>query len=243
MNFFFRYFFYNIVNVKSKGAESMLQVRKWYVVHGILWIIGMCLLSGCDKQKAEMEETIVDDFVSYETIEVETLPIYEKREDYHWVYLYDTFVSEAGRFGYSQEKEILEFYDWTTNEVYPLCTKTNCRHDENSCNAYFPYKDGWPTSFYYDGQYLYYEYSQDGEKTQWYRQNLDGSDRTKLFSVDEDFGRGWVIYREHMVYFVTYIYEVNEEIGSNGEQTGIMRYHIYVGNLENGEVYPLKCIF
>ena len=215
----------------------------------ILWGIVLCMvmfsLVACGKEEPKFEETILDELPWYKEVNVEKLPFSERegKQESFLVYLWDAFVTENGTFQFSQENFCLEFCDATTNRISPLCSKANCRHNDTSCNVYFPFKYGSPNCLYYDGTYLYYEFSQSSEKTVWYRQNLDGSDRVQVFSVEEDFVGGWVVYKDKNVYFVTLDYEVKGVDEASGEQAGMVKYHIYEGNIETGAVRPFTCEF
>jgi len=222
----------------------MMKLKK-KTICSILLLLGVCIFSACGKEEVIFEKTILDDLSWYEKLDVQTLPLFEREEDEgsHWIYPWNGFHTDKGEIRFSKEKLVLEYCDWLTNKVYPLCVKPNCFHNDSSCNAYFSFEKGEPACLYYDGQFLYYEYSTKEDQTEWYRQNLDGSDRMKIFSVNEDFERSWVVYDKDVVYFVTNVYEVGEENINNGEQEVNIYYHIYSGNLKTGETKHLECEF
>lgn len=97
------------------------------------------------------------------------------------------------------------FSDWEVSEIYPVCPKANCLHDNADCTAWFPFEDGTPGYFYVlDGQ-IYFLLQNDSVSL--YRQDLDGSNRTKLLDFSDDTPDSFSAYVDgDAVYDGTYAY-------------------------------------
>lgn len=70
----------------------------------------------------------------------------------------------------------LYFADSTTDEILPLCARTNCAHDAEDCPARMEV-----SNLHYDGEFLYFVEGSSFQGECIMRQRADGSDRETLF--------------------------------------------------------------
>lgn len=125
--------------------------------------------------------------------------------------------------------DTLYFADSTTDEIYPLCAKSNCDHNTDDCPARLDVSD-----IYYDGAYLYFIEGSASKGKCIMRQRPDGSDRESLFQQEaEKYGAASIrstLYHGDIVYFATFGSVFNPETGEiiSGE-------HICIGDLKSGE--------
>lgn len=115
---------------------------------------------------------------------------------------------------------IMTFYDYETGQNIPVCTKTNCNHNDEGCDAIFEEKD-YPSMLdigYYEG-FIYVLYKNDGDLFLG-KIAPDGSNREiscKLLKTDtleeeEEDGQTslstyypeWTIHRGYVYYTTTY---------------------------------------
>lgn len=91
------------------------------------------------------------------------------------------------------------YFDYDTRKEVYLCNKPNCNHNSNSCSSYLKFSE--MNELFYYNNYLYLINTQvssnvisvnadgtvnddlEGSPTTVYRMNLDGTNKTKLFSV------------------------------------------------------------
>ena len=91
----------------------------------------------------------------------------------------DGFYYRLGDFNGSPSVEKIYYFDKETHEQYPVCSKPECQHNDESCTAvlgWTEYRGGiW---YYADKLYLVKD---SGGYTWLYRMDTDGSNREKLF--------------------------------------------------------------
>lgn len=202
---------------------------------GFLFLF-VCFLTGCGKTaKPVTEETAVKEELSYfpqkEFHMGDMLPLKEKTAEN----IYDDYATDQGIFFFSQEDSLLKYEDWENQTVYPLCAKANCTHNSEECTAWFPANKSTPTGLFYDGAYLYFEKDGEAGEIVFYRQNLDGTDRKKIFEVEESFSYG-VIYEENQVYYLTSAYKTDSKEWDSESVPKI--YHLHCGNLTEEKTTP-----
>lgn len=218
---------------------------KKYVIWGLLLALLLC---GCGKEEEINPDAV--NFAECPTIaieDVETLPLMDAGLNGSVSEFIDQNAVQQGFFclkweeiddgAYSDEKQFLHFNDFTTGEIYSVCAKANCTHDDYLCNAYL--KNA--THLYYDGSYLYYF---TGNTCQFWRMNSDGTDRKMLFECNENAESGALmniesaIYLDGKVYFNTFGAIMNPE--TLEIETG---EHICVGDLKTGKYTVLPIAF
>lgn len=202
------------------------------------------LLCGCAKEE-EIDPDAVN-FAECPTIaieEVDTLPLLNANgnesvdQNTAQQGLFRVKLEESSSGGYSLKNAFVHFVDFTTGEIYPICAKTNCTHDDYLCSAYLTNA----SDLHYDGTYLYYF---SGNSCQLWRMNTDGTDRKMLFECNEKAESGalmnilGVAYLDGKVYFNTYGAIMDPATGEieSGE-------HICVGDLEAGKLTILPIAF
>lgn len=218
---------------------------KKYVIFAILLVLLLC---GCAKEEEINPDTV--NFAETPTIaieQVDTLPLLHAKPKGAEGESIDPNAAQQGFFclkmeeidggGYSNENAFVHFNDFTTGEIYSICAKTNCTHDDYLCNAYLKYA----SHLYYDGSYLYYF---SGNECQFWSMNTDGTDRRMLFQCNENaesgalMNIGGVVFLDGKVYFNTFGAMMNPETMEieSGE-------HICVADLESGKLTILPVNF
>lgn len=200
--------------------------------HSLNSIIGICIisciLSGCIGNKNENtvaispdNSTFLDSLSFPETEQMDEYPAFgvsEETEVYHKVWN----SIGATDSGYLEQSWPLTLYaDWKNGKTYPLCGKVNCMHQDESCPAY---KVGMINPLYND-EFVYFFYD-TGTVTEFYRQNIDGTDRKKRFTVDGAVGEE-AIYEGDHVYFFTYMIRDDNDWPT---------YSVWCGNVATGDV-------
>lgn len=112
---------------------------------------------------------------------------------------------------YTFDDTILYFIDKTTCDKFPVCSRTDCSHDNADCDAYF--NEHFTQINYYEGSlYTIQTESDESSASYWlYKISLDGSVREKVFDMYSTVSRGSVpTYIIHRGY-VYYRYEDGEE--------------------------------
>lgn len=218
-----------------------MRLRGYIKNYALLFIGVVCLLCGCKKEQT-MEITFQElTYYPKKIISDEiTIPLKESKLS---VLTSMDYIGDNGKFFFDYEERLLKFEDWENGNCYPLCAKANCTHDTKECNAWFSPKKIEPTGLYYDGNDLYFQIIGSGE-TIFYQQNLDGSNRKKLF-VEQNASEGSVIYEGEYVYYITISDLENEKQANDEKQETSMttltslRYCLQEGNLTTGETRQL----
>ena len=91
----------------------------------------------------------------------------------------------AGKLYYDYEKNLLTFYDLQAETAFPICDQVNCRHVGGSCGAYFPFVYTSISGYaLYQGQIYYWQSPDNGNKLDFYRCDVNGSNRKCIYSGD-----------------------------------------------------------
>ena len=95
-------------------------------------------------------------------------------------------VTEDGIY-YWSINNYLQFYDFASGSTVAVCSRTECLHEDASCNAYFASGDGYNTfQICYEDGYLYVEcYNSESGEMSLYRVVPDGSTREKIMTLYE----------------------------------------------------------
>lgn len=199
--------------------------------YGVLMVL-FCLMTGCGRTE-EPAADAGEVFEGMEYYQKEDLPEggqIPSGESTGAVWSHSAHVTDNGVFFFSGDEGLLEYEDWQSNTVYPLCAKPNCLHHSETCAAWFPTDKMPPEALYYDGEYLYFERAGEAGETIFYRQNLDGSDRKQLFSQEGYLAPG-VVYDGNEVYYLTSV--AGEE--DDQEASMALEYSLNCGNLSDGK--------
>lgn len=80
---------------------------------------------------------------------------------------------------------LLEYFDRQTGVILPVCSKADCKHEDESCDAVFSYEFDGYLSYYNGNLYtVFSEWNDDMTLTRTlYKISLDGSRREKLFDL------------------------------------------------------------
>ena len=194
----------------------------------------MLMLAGCGEDSYEkVNFESANNLSIQEVSEIPELEVYIPNGCHGWL-------TEKGMFLEKQYESttysILHFFDAETEEIFPLCPKTNCTHDSESCGAYVDAEN-----LHFDGEYLYYV-SDDGRGSQIMRQRIDGSDREAMFRQEAgENGLAKIMFarfQDGMVYYSVFGSVFDSETGkiTSGEK-------ICIGNLETGEVTVIPVEF
>lgn len=153
----------------------------------------------------------------------------------------DISAAENGIFALKRDENyedaFLQFTDFVSGETYPICVRPNCVHNDYLCSAYL--KNA--SNLHFDGTHLYWF---SGNECQFWRMNIDGTDRKMLFACNEkaDLGQlmhiGNACYLRGKVYFTTFGSIMNSE--THEIEIG---EHICVGDLESGTYAFLPITF
>lgn len=88
------------------------------------------------------------------------------------------FITEEGRLFYDYGTNLLTVFDFNLNQNIPLCTKPNCMHMVDGCNAFFPELSHY--AIYHDRLY-FWVYENGGSSL--CRADKSGDNRVTVFTV------------------------------------------------------------
>lgn len=164
----------------------------------VLLTMIVLILSACSKNDSSPSGTTGD---STQNNYEETQPVWRLNE---FTASQDGFYYRLGDFNCSPSVEKIYYFDKETHEQYPVCSKPECQHNDESCTAvlgWTEYRGGiW---YYADKLYLV---KNSGGYTWLYRMDTDGSNREKLFEIgDWDYGGAntyYLYFRDDNVYII-----------------------------------------
>lgn len=190
----------------------------------LLVALAMLCFTGCGKDKTEVLSSY-NYLTDCQIVKTSTQAVY-----------YNIAKCENGYYSYAGK--YLYFTDSGSMETIALCSKPNCLHDTDTCNAYI----GATYNIAYNDGYIYY--SQDGDiehellGTQFYRVKADGTEKEKLRYFDYRV-MDWITHRGYLYYIsvkydVSYYEETNE---SNKADAYIYRLSLDDMNAKPEQVY------
>lgn len=177
----------------------------------MIWIVILALiLCGCSNDQ-EQVAVVFEDSATFPTEAITEFPMIDPREGTSAYRSYEELYADFGKI-YSVLTEnrdyILSLSDYAAGENYPLCPKSNCRHDSDECGAWFPFDGGQPEFLHYDGSYLYFFHR--GDMTL-HKQNLDGSGREMVADLSEVvFSVNTVLYEQDTAWLLCELMTMNE---------------------------------
>ena len=209
-------------------------MRRYFITKALLLIlIIVVLFTGCGKEK---EESPKNKSKSAEAVDID----FDYKDSQNFSFIKSGAFSKDGFYTYDENKCQIYFIDKNSKKMTTLCCKPNCKHTDDSCNAYFDNAQG----VYVNNGYVYVmsdgylainwsEKDSSKEREQLlYRVSLDGKDKEELFKVK---GYSPMIYIDNTfgdnVYFNSDIYK-NPNLGEK-EIKG------YCYNIKDGSVKEL----
>ena len=152
----------------------------------VSWLLTALLLFGClagcgaEKKKAES----LADGTSEAADSTEADPVYRPENRPQACFRNHFVETEAGC--YDQVENLILFCPQGSDTFYPLCSKPNCQHKDENCNAWCGVAFGW-----YDGALYTVNYDGLGGKFDVVRRNPDGTGHETVAHVDAKKGGGF----------------------------------------------------
>lgn len=204
-------------------------MRRWIYI--LMMVVMLC---GCSNDAKEQTAVVFEDAATFPTEVVEEMPLL-KIDGEVGHRSYEELYTDFGKFYSAQTSEdngdnLLFLSDFEAGISYPLCPKTNCRHDSTECGAYFSFDTGKPNYLHYDGTYLYFFHR--GEMSL-YRQNIDGSGRTVVADLSEDvFAVNAILYEQKQAWLLCELMTMNEDKTDYTIRKTILRLDLQTGAWE-----------
>lgn len=178
----------------------------------MIWIVILALiLCGCSNSQ-EQVAVVFEDSATFPTETITEFPMIDPCAGTSAYRSYEELYADFGKINSVQTENkdyILSLSDYAAGENYPLCPKSNCRHDSDDCGAYFSFADGQPEFLHYDESYLYFFHRGDMIL---YKQNLDGSGRETVADLSEDvFSVNTVLYEQDTAWLLCELMTMNED--------------------------------
>lgn len=131
-----------------------------------------------------------------------SVPAQEKEhEDWNQNYItssYELFVTEAEHGYYFLVDDYIYYMDFDMEAPVFLCSKPNCMHDNEECNAYLS-QERLNQVIYYEGALYAFEYM-GGLREELVKISADGETRETLFEVYDRDGNDMLIHRGKLYY-------------------------------------------
>ena len=119
---------------------------------------------------------------------------------------------EEGRLYFDNEADCLVFYDFALETNMPLCSVPNCKHDSDSCPAYFPARNVDKYAIYRNKLYSWMlDYSTNSLSLS--ESDKNGLNRSALLTVTGRVPPATATYVEGKVFYEAFNEEMDEERG------------------------------
>lgn len=210
-------------------------MRKWIIV-----LLLSLMLTGCGSREQTQSSLALENAEVFLVEEITAFPVWNAADRETAQRGYEELYTDFGKFYSLQEEDhsayILTFSDYASGTHYPLCPRTNCRHDSSDCGAYFSFSEGSPNFLYYDGEALCFFTQSDMSL---YRQLLDGSGRERVTDLSQDvFAVNTILYERDTAWLLC------ERMDQNEDQSGYtIRKTILRLDLRSGAWEELPCAF
>lgn len=178
----------------------------------LIWpLILILILCGCSVHQ-EQVAVAFEDAALFPTESITEFPVLDVQEGSAAQQSDQELYTDFGKIYCVQNESrdyILSLSDYEAGECYPLCPKSNCRHDSGDCGAYFSFAGGQPAFLHYDGSQLYFFRRSDMILQ---RQRIDGSGRETVADLSEDvFSVNTILYEQETAWLLCELMDVNED--------------------------------
>lgn len=197
----------------------------------LIWMVILVLiLCGCTNDQ-EQAAVAFENAATFPTEIITDFPMIDPYEGTSAYRSYEELYADFGKI-YSVQNEyrdyIFSLSDYGAGKCYPLCPKSNCRHDSADCGAWFPFDGGQPEFLHYDGTFLYF--FQRAEMTL-NKQVLDGSGREIVADLSEDvFAVNTILYDQDTAWLLCELMEKNEETSEIAIRKTVVKLDLSTGN-------------
>ena len=190
----------------------------------VLFILLLCFMTGCDSigsADISSEGEVFEGFLNTE---------YNSETDYQYFFGDLSKVVLVGDGYYLNNYDKLYYMKKDTMQPMPVCSKIDCEHATNDCDAYI---DSVSALRYYDG-YLYYVVMHGRNENVLYRRALDGSKVEKvcdLISSEDMLITELGIHRGYMLYSVI------------ESEDSCALYRVDLNKKKNEKIYTYKAFY